>query len=368
MAGQKFVEKRIEKVFAHLGEDPDVEAVLIFNGARPDGNFTYLTGIAGLFENCGFLFDRDGKRVILTTTLEEEILRSLEGLAEFSVYRTRDERAETLRSRLSGYSSIGLCFGSVSHSLYLELEDMLRDIRLVDAGEALTVSRMTKFDDEIAKVESGCAIVSDVADDLPGLLREGMTERELAAEIDYRIKKRGGAGPSFPTIVAFGENSSKPHHASGNRTLSRGDLVLADFGAYVEGYASDISRTYLTEPAGTEQKRLYATVLEAQHMALDMIADAVSVDEVDKKVRGFIDGIERYRGRFIHSLGHSLGVDVHDGSYPSKRFAVDMVLTVEPGVYLPEVGGVRIEDDIVVEETSCRILTHASKEPDPHEI
>jgi Xaa-Pro dipeptidase len=260
----------------------------------------------------------------------------------------------------------------VSHSLYLELEDMLRDVEIVDAGDALAVSRMTKFDDEIAKVESGCAVVSAVADDLPALLREGVTERELAAEIDYQVKKRGGAGPSFPTIVAFGENSSKPHYASGNRTLARGDLVLADFGAYVEGYASDITRTYLTEPAGAEQKRLYGTVLEAQRMALDMIGDAVSVDEVEKKVRDFIDRNEEYKDRFIHGLGHSLGVDVHDGSYPNeqfeKRFAVDMVLTVEPGIYLPGVGGVRIEDDIVVEKSSCRILTHASKEPDPHEI
>jgi Xaa-Pro aminopeptidase len=140
----------------------------------------------------------------------------------------------------------------------------------------------------------------------------------------------------------------------------------------VDGYASDITRTYLVEPVSSGLIHLYDTVLESQRIALDMIAESVSVEEVEKAVRGHIDTHGEYRNRFIHSLGHSLGVDVHDGSYPAQefdgRFAGDMVLTVEPGIYLPGIHGVRIEDDIVVEKSSCRILTGASKEPIRHEI
>jgi Xaa-Pro dipeptidase len=361
--------ERVDRVFS---EAADAEAVFVYNQAHIDLNFLYVTGMeGGVFENCGVLIDRQGQVTVFTSALEEEMLSSLGEAGEVLVYRSGNERNNMLRSRLSEYQAVGMCFSSITHGFFARVEEMLDETMLIDVTDAFARARMVKFESEIEVISRAADLVSRVAGQLPGLLRHGITEREIAAEIDCMMLREGAQGPSFQTIVAFGPNSSKPHHQSGDARLEKGQVVLADFGAMVGGYAADITRTWLT---GSDESalHLYSTVLEAQQKALDMIGPGVTVSEVDETVRGFIDSFDRYRGRFIHRLGHSIGLSVHDDSYPGEayehRFQPGMVLTVEPGVYLPGSMGVRIEDDIVVDREGIRVLTSASKNPEILEI
>jgi len=367
------IRDRIEKVYGRIQPTRTVDAVLVYNRDSLDRNFLYMTGLdTGVFENCGLVFERNGRMYVFATTLEEEILKSIEKYAEIMVYKDKQERNNTLKTVLSKYKTIGISFDSASHSLYIQLKELLENVELVDIGNAFKAARMIKSEDEIKKIKKACDIVSAVADEFPKYLKRGTTELDLCAEIDYQMKKRGAQAAAFQTIVAFGANASKPHYSGGDVPLCNGDIVLIDFGGQYMGYVSDISRTYLTGNPGGDIIKLYNTVLKAQQIALDMIGDGVQVEKVEKAVRRYIDNHESFRGRFIHSLGHSIGLEVHDNSYPSedfeKKFAEHMVLTVEPGIYLPGLGGVRIEDDILVKKQSCIILTTASKEAITYEV
>ncbi len=369
----QIIMERIENVFKNIQSSRTVEAVLIYNRDSLDKNFLYMTGLdTGVFENCGLLCEQNGKMYIFATTLEEEILKSLEEYVEMVIYKDKHERDDKLKSTLSNYKTIGISFDSISHSLYLHLKELLGNTQLVDIGNAFQNARMIKSRDEIVKIQKACDIASTVADDFPNYIKRGVTELDLCLEIDYQVRRRGAQAAAFQTIVAFGANASKPHYSGANVPLREGDVVLIDFGATYSGYVSDISRTYLTGKPGDDVLKLYSTVLKAQEIALGMIGNGVQVDKVEKAVRRFIDNHESFRGRFIHSLGHSIGLEVHDNSYPQedfkKTFVENMVLTVEPGIYLPGLGGVRIEDDIVVEKESCLILTTASKEAVIYEV
>jgi len=367
------IRKRSRALFSHIPDDRLPDAILVFNNKLIDNNFFYLTGLSGgVFDNCGVVVEKEGKIILYTTALEEEAARALENNAEILVYHDEKEKDSILASTLSKYSKLGINYGSVSHTFYLFILEIGGGAETVDVGTAFRSTRMIKTEGEIKKIEKGCRIISEVAERIPSVLAEGMRELDLSAEIDYMMKKRGAHGPAFRTIASFSKNTSMPHYHGGCIRLKNGDVVLADFGAYFEGYASDITRTYLTGNPEKGLRDLYGTVLSAQKLALDMINEGELSGRVDREVRAYIDSNDLYKGRFIHSLGHSIGLDVHDDGYPSEsfhnRFVENMVLTVEPGIYLPGRYGVRIEDDILVEKQGCRVLTFANKEPLTYEI
>ena len=370
---REIVKKRIERIFRNVDGTRIPECIFIYNRDRVDSNFLYLTGLkGGVFENCGVLCEQDGTVTIFSTTLEEEILREAEDFAQLVVYKNEKERNEKLGRTLSAYSCIGTTFGSISHSFYINLRELLDDTHLIDVDVAFQKARMIKSDDEIALIRNACDIASAVADDFPQYFERGATEADLATEVDYHMKKTGAARSAFETIVAFSPNNSKPHYSGGHVALKPGDTVLLDFGAYYEGYVSDITRTYLTGEPDVQLKKCYETVLHAQRMAIDLIRDGVNAEKVEKEVKRYIDSHERFKHRFIHGLGHSIGLTVHDNSYPGpefdKTFLEGMVLTVEPGIYLPGKYGVRIEDDVLVTSDSCTVLTTARKELEVNEI
>jgi len=367
------MELRISNVFSNLPPDAPPEAIFIFNSNLIDKNFFYISGLhSGFFENCGILFDRKGEKYLFTTALEEEASRTIKSEVQFFVYRTEQERKQVLKRVLKNYSVIGLNFNRITHSYYIQLKKMLPGVKLFDVSSALRKTRMIKSEKEIEIIQKACKITSKVAEDIPSSLHQGITELELSAWIDYQMKRQGADGPAFNTIVAFGKSSSIPHYKSGNVQLNKGENVLVDFGAEYKGYCSDITRTYLTSEPHDDLLDLYKTVYEVQKMAIQNMEEGKVAREIDGMVRKYIDEKDRYRGRFIHNLGHSLGLEVHDDSYPEKefegRFKQGMVLTVEPGVYIPGLYGVRIEDDVLIQEKGCRVLTDASKEITIHTI
>jgi len=180
------------------------------------------------------------------------------------------------------------------------------------------------------------------------------------------VERAGGAGPSFDTIVAFGKNSAQPHYAAGTTRVERGRFVLCDYGTKYRRYCSDITRTLVYGKASGEQKRMHEIVKNANELGENLCTTESTGRGVHSAVSEYIDSTE-YRGRFIHSTGHSLGLAVHDGQNAGLsqrydgRLKAGMVLTVEPGIYVPELGGVRIEDDVLIMKNGPpKILTSSA--------
>jgi len=356
---------RLKRIFENA--QAGLDAVAIFNGDRPDPNFFYVSGYtSGLFENNALFLFPDGRVEVLTNPLEEQAARQKEGY-DVHVDSTPglSERRRLVSSILRGCRRVGLNFAGVSHRDFLSIGSTLGSKGLADVSGALEETRLVKDPDEVAAISRAARLISGVVDEVPGLLRGGMTERDLKAKIDYLIVEHGADSPSFDSIVAFGEHSALPHYSSGETRLRRGDNVLVDIGARYRLYCSDITRTFFFGRPATSQREAYAKVLEAQAKATAAIREGAKGDDVHGVAAKTIDR-SRFKGRFIHGLGHSIGVEVHDGPGLSPRSMLtlkrDMVMTVEPGIYLPGEGGVRIEDDVVVTKDSCTILTTSPRE------
>lgn len=236
---------------------------------------------------------------------------------------------------------------------------------LVSVEEKIYELRAIKDRDEIRLLARAARLADYGVEIGIDTLREGCTEMEIVAEIEYQLKRQGVQGMSFSTTVLFGERTALPHGTPETRKLAPGDLVLFDLGVIVEGYCSDITRTVAFRRIDVEQRQIYDTVLRAQRAAIQRCSPGTPIREVDQAARKVITSAG-YGDRFTHRVGHGLGIEVHE--YPSlsasneQTLQEGMVFTVEPGIYLPGKGGVRIEDDVVITADGCQILTHFPKE------
>jgi Xaa-Pro aminopeptidase len=198
------------------------------------------------------------------------------------------------------------------------------------------------------------------------MLGEEPTEAAFAAELDAAMRSLGAEDVSFETIVASGPNGAKPHHRPGDRVVRSGDLVVVDFGALYEGYHSDMTRTVAVGEVDEDRWRLLQVVLEAQQAGVEAVSAGVEAQVVDASCRDLIDAAGLGEA-FLHSTGHGVGLDIHEEPRVSSRSTATLsaghVVTVEPGVYLPELGGVRIEDTVLVAEDGCDRLTLTPKDP-----
>lgn len=225
--------------------------------------------------------------------------------------------------------------------------------------------RVVKGPEEQAAIERAAAVSDRAFGDILGEIRAGATERALAARLDWLLAAHGAQRPAFETIVAFGERSALPHAQPGDRVLERGQLVLLDFGAIVDGYASDMTRTVACGRPDSRLTEIYRVVLEAQQAALDGLRPGMTGREADALARDVIEAAGHGEA-FGHSLGHGIGLEVHEEPRMSRKsetkLAAGMVVTAEPGIYIQGLGGVRIEDDAVVGHAGARVLTHAPRE------
>ncbi len=230
----------------------------------------------------------------------------------------------------------------------------------------LSAMRVIKAPEEIAAVRAASELAEGVLADLVPTLEEGLMERELAAQFEYEFKKRGASGASFDTIALFGPRSSLPHGEPGDTPLKAGDVVLLDFGCRYGGYCSDLTRTYgFGTIPGAWFEEVYSLVLAAQMIALEAVRAGATCREVDATARNLItEG--GYGANFGHGLGHGVGIEIHEAPRLNTESEVvlkeGMIVTVEPGIYLPGQGGVRIEDLIVVTRDGCELLSSAPKE------
>ena len=248
---------------------------------------------------------------------------------------------------------------------YRDLEKAMEGMEFCPVNKAPEKLREIKDETEIEKMAKACKITSEAFEYILGVIREGMTEREIARALENYMVSHGAQEIAFHTIVASGENGSLPHAIPGERRVCRGDMITLDFGAKVDGYCADMTRTVALGEPGEKMRHVYDVVLAAQQMAQDALKAGKVCRDVDAVARDYI-AAQGFAENFGHGLGHSLGIDIHESPRLSM-LCTDItqenhVLTVEPGVYLPGVGGVRIENSCVVTKDGCYSLTTAPKE------
>lgn len=254
--------------------------------------------------------------------------------------------------------------GSMQLNRYLQLCKTCAGVEFKECSDKMNMSRMVKEEEEISSIkkaeEIGDAAFSHILD----LIKPGVTEAEIALELEYFMKKKGASGLSFDTIVASGANSSMPHAQVTDKKIEYGDFVTMDFGCIYQGYCSDMTRTVSVGTPTEEMKQVYQIVLDANVRAMEQIAEGKKCNEIDSVARDYIKE-KGYGEYFGHGLGHGVGLDIHEEPRFSPKCDVtareNMVITVEPGIYLPGKFGVRIEDLVVVKKTGYEKLSHSDK-------
>jgi len=264
--------------------------------------------------------------------------------------------------------TVGVQREHICLEMYEALRSRLRPRRLVAAPAIVARLRVCKDAQEVEHLRRAVRVAQAAFRAAVRALRVGMSEGQLAARLEFEMRRRGASRASFPIIVAADANSSRPHARAGDRPIRAGGAVLLDWGAQVGGYCSDLTRMLFIGRIPPRFGRLYRVVREAQRRAIETIRPGVRMCEVDAAARSYIAkaGLGAY---FVHSLGHGLGLEVHEAPRLDRRskdrLEPGMVFTVEPGVYLPGVGGVRIEDDVLVTADGCEVLSDLPKDMHP---
>ncbi|MEG6585622.1 M24 family metallopeptidase [Dendrosporobacter sp. 1207_IL3150] len=284
---------------------------------------------------------------------------------KFEIIRHGNNILETIAKEISssGFNKVGFEGDFVTFAIYDSLHTLLGQVELKSIQ--LDSLRMIKDDEEIKLIKKAVEIADMAFSHILTFLRPGISEISVAAELEYFMRKQGAEKPAFDTIVASGVRGSLPHGIASEKIIESGDLITMDFGAVYKGYHSDITRTVCIGRANDKQREIYDVVLSAQLAAVKAVQAGKLCKEIDGIARGIIDNAG-YRDYFGHGLGHGLGLAIHEAPRlsPSNLSGVlekNMLVTVEPGIYLPDWGGIRIEDTVVVTATGCDILTTSSK-------
>ncbi len=324
-------------------------------------NLRYLTGFSGsagllLVDEESATFYTDGR---YTLAAAEEVKG-----ARVVVPRRGPLEGALARLRRRRYKRVGFEAGS-GYSFYRRLASELGARRLRPVEGAVERLRRVKDEEEIGAIRASVELTARVLDEVLPMVRPGVAERDLAAELEYRMRRHGAEKPAFDTIVASGPRSALPHARPSARRLGKNELVLFDLGAILGGYSSDMTRTVCLGSAKGVSRRMYRTVQEAQEQACRAVRAGVSCAQVDRAARRHI-ALRGYGKFFPHTTGHGLGIQVHEepklSSRERSRLLPGNVVTVEPGIYVPGVGGVRIEDVVVVRENGAEVLTPAPRD------
>ncbi len=331
-------------------------------------NIRYLSGFTG---SAGVLVVRPDELLLVTDgryrdqATDQLAAAGVEARVEMA--QTVAARQEILAAAVSGIARLGLEAAHVSWSAQRHYaEEWFPEAELVPTEGLVESLRQHKDGGEIARLAAAAAVADAALAAVRHRLGEGPTEAEFALELDSEVRRLGGDGASFETIVAGGPNAAKPHARPTLRPIAEGDLVVIDFGALVEGYHSDMTRTTMVGEPSTVQRRMLAVVAASQAAGVAAVTHGVESAAVDAACRSVIDEAG-WIDAFLHSTGHGVGLDIHEdprvGPATTAILEAGHVVTVEPGVYLGEHGGVRIEDTVVVTASGSSLLTHAPKDP-----
>lgn len=354
---KKIEEERCARIRAVLVRE-NIDGILISN----ESNMRYLSGFSG---GTGYLFITKNEAVLFTDSRytiqakEESELFLVEELKTTYVEHIK-EWVEKCNVAILGFEGDRVCV-----SEYLKWKKEFPVKELIDIGGKIIHLRAVKTEEELEKLEKAEQIGDQAFSKILEIIKPGMTELEVAANLEYWMKKYGAEGLSFDTIAASGINSAKPHAVPGRKVIQSGEFLTMDFGCVYDGYCSDMTRTVVVGRATPKQKEVYQVVLEAQLAALDYLTAGKKGCEVDQVARDIITRAG-YGENFGHGLGHGVGLYIHEEPRLSKKdetiLQENMIVTVEPGIYIESFGGVRIEDMVVVKKNGYKNLASSTKE------
>lgn len=340
-------------------------------------NVCYLSnhmGTAGIL-----VLTRDAVHLLVDFRYMEAVRRRQDSDARCPGLRVWDVPASYDEALVGCLAELGIArAGFEASHLTVSRHDWLRttvaarklEIELRPTERVVERARLVKDEYEQAVLREAAARLTEVAEAAFAAVRRGEQERDVAAAIEMALRRAGFDRIAFDTIVASGPHAALPHHRAGGRRLEGGDLVVLDFGGVLDGYCCDLSRTVSVGPAGSDAARVYAAVREAQQAAIDAVRPGVTASDVDAAARAVL-GNYGLGETFGHGTGHGLGLEVHeeprlgrrrDEGPPPERLASGMVFTIEPGAYIAGWGGVRIEDDVLVTDQGCELLTAVTRE------
>ena len=347
--------KRVQ-AFLDKMQEKELDGIIINNLK----NVYYLTGFWG---SNGTVFISRDRQILVTDA--RYIIAAKQEVTGFEIFAERDELTTISKiAKDMGLSRIGF-EDEISVSYYHRMQAAFEGLELIPQTQVVEALRMIKDETEIATIRKACSISDQAFHDALEFIKPGKTEIEIANFLDFRMRELGAAGLSFDTILASGINSSKPHAHPMHKPVELGEAITMDFGCLYEHYVSDMTRTIYLGHVSDEQAEIYNTVLKANQALIDQAKAGLGFRDFDKIPRDII--VEAGYGQyFTHGIGHGIGLDIHEEPYFSQTstevIKSGMVLTDEPGIYIEGKYGVRIEDDILITDTGCELLTLAPKE------
>jgi Xaa-Pro aminopeptidase len=349
------MEKRVDKLLKKMGNI--IEAFYITNLS----NIRYISGFTG---SSAYLYVSKSRQILLTDfRYIEQAENECDGFrivdyTKEGLYKTLVKLAEE-----DGVTTLAFEGEHLRYEEFQNLSHHLLPITTLSMVDFIEEIRMVKAPEELENIKKAAAIADKAFLHILDYIKPGMRETEIALELEYFMKLAGAEKLSFDTIVASGVHSAMPHASPTRKKVEKGDFITMDFGCVYQGYCSDMTRTIVIGKAKKGQKKIYKTVLKAQEQALEQVKAGMLASDLDGVAREIIE--EKYKGYFGHGLGHGVGLDIHEAPRISPKgdvvLAKGMVITIEPGIYIPEFGGVRIEDLIVVTKKNCKNYTVSEK-------
>lgn len=325
-------------------------------------NVRYLTGFTG--SNAQVLLTRSESVFFTDGRYTEQSRHEVPDIERITYLGAFGEALAGACARLGvarlGFEAHGVTVGDLG-----ELQRQMEGVELVGVARLVEGLRWVKEDGEIEMLREAQACTDRAFEDILDTLAVGMTERQVALELEHAMRRAGADAPSFESIVAFGEQAAEPHHQPSHRVLDEGDVIKLDFGALYAGYHADMTRTIAFGDPVPELRKIHDVVREAQQAGIDAVRAGVTGGEVDDAARRVVEDAG-YGAHFTHGLGHGVGLEIHEGPSFARggkdEIPAGAVMTVEPGVYVPGLGGVRIEDMVEVQESGCRVVGSSIRE------
>lgn len=345
-------DQNINKVKEYI-KDKNVDAFFV----TALENVRYLSGFTG---SNGYLIISQEQLTLITDQRYTE--QAEKEAAHFKILTHGLDPFSKIKKAIEELKINTIAFESknISNYQFRNLNEKINNIEWIPTEDVIKNIRAIKSEEEIENIKKAVKIADESMEKLLKVIKPNITEKELKIELEYILAKNGSESPAFGTIVTSGKRTSLAHGKATDRKLKEDDLVLIDFGACYEGYMSDMTRTIILGERSDKMKKIYNYVLEALKKAVDFVKPGVTCNEVDKAARDVFEkyGLEKYS---LRGLGHGVGLEIHE--YPRVVMDNDdlikenMVFTIEPGLYIPDIGGVRIEDIVVVRENKCEVLT-----------
>ena len=344
---------RIE-LFREKLSEKQIESALVTSWQ----NVFYLSGFTGFGD--AFIFITQESQYILTDS--RYLVQAKEECVDFEIKNIPVSDFKKIAGFIKeqNVKTIGFEDYNISYLTYKKVTELCENCEFTAIGGIIEGLRCVKSVEEIELIQRACDIVVETFNDVLGIIKRGVSEKEVAAEIEYGIRKRGAEKTSFDTIVASGFRGALPHGTASDKKIMKGEAITMDFGAFYNGYCSDITRTVFLGEPDEKMRKIYDVVLAANIKAINSFESGMTGRDLDLIAREHIAG-EGYGDEFSHGLGHGVGVQVHEepriNRFGDKELAKGMIFSIEPGIYVEGLGGVRIEDLVTVVDGKLKVLT-----------